>query len=91
MHKDDVFHNFVVNDSLILKFGVILMNKLGLRRKNNIAQHMRQLGRLMQHMNADSMEKVIKGSQFDSVVKGVHGLCKAKMSKEDITISNKKP
>ena len=89
MHRDDIFLNFLENDSLILKFGVVLKTKLGLRRKNNVAQRMRQLARLKKEMKMDSLDEAIKGSKFNDVVAGVHRICGFRPSGDGIYVFEK--
>lgn len=86
MNKDDLFYEQITNDPLILRFGKILLNKLGLRRKNNIAQRMRQIGRLKERIGIQSIQDAIKGSSFDAVVEATYSLCDRHTSDDDITV-----
>ena len=74
MQKDLTFRS-LQNDRLIIRMGVILKEKLGMRRKNDIAQRMRQLARLKQEMEFNNMTDAVKGKRFDDVVKSTHSLC----------------
>jgi hypothetical protein len=44
--RRDIIFEYLEKDDLILYFGKILIRKLGSKRKNDVAQRMRQLGRL---------------------------------------------
>lgn len=84
-HDDDV-KQAIVNDELIKKLGSVLLNKLGMRRKNSIVQRMRQLARLKIACKATYMKDLIKGSSFDLVVSGVKELVVPEQNEEGITV-----
>ena len=88
MHSDDIFAK-IKDDPLILRFGSILLSKLGQRRKNNIAQRMRQLGRLKKEMQINHLEEGLKGGNFDQILDGVRRLCNAQVSKDGISVFEK--
>ncbi|KAL3870843.1 hypothetical protein ACJMK2_038880, partial [Sinanodonta woodiana] len=55
MHRDEVFR-FLKNDNLILTFGNILLQKLGIRRKHNNSQRMCQLARIKMNMQTKNQQ-----------------------------------
>ena len=91
MHKDEIYA-FVENDTLILHFGKIMLRKLGPRRKNDVAQRMRQLARLVLEINdnesepRNSISEFINGDGFDKIVHGVELLAGFSKSKENISV-----
>jgi hypothetical protein len=68
-------------DSLILHLGLALLNKLGPRRSNDIAQRMRQVARLClkikEKLNVESVKigNYISGSGFDIIVDAIEDEC----------------
>ena len=90
MRHDDVYAA-ILKDGLILQFGDILLNKLGIRRKNDIAQRMRQLGKLIELLHNDNennleLSDYLIPSRFDAVVNAVRKISGYKMNKEDIFV-----
>lgn len=92
MMKDPVYQ-IIVTDPLILAFGQVLYSKLGRRRHNNIAQRMRQLGRLRKTLDKHSEESVkptlnryISGKGFDEIVDGLYDLAGYTTNHEDIKV-----
>ena len=78
MRKDDITKT-VESDELALKLGHILLQKLGSRRKANIAQRLRQLGRLsleLEEHNDDTrdLNYYVTGKGFDDIVMAVEQL-----------------
>ena len=74
MRKDDVF-SALAQDKLILRLGSILYNKLRIRRKNDIAQRLRQMGRLIISCEATQLVNLISGKGFDRIINGVLKNC----------------
>ena len=74
MRKDAAF-KALKEDTLILQFGNVLLRKLGPRRKNDVAQRMRQLSRLKLELADDGpsiqLTDYLSGSCFDEVVSAV--------------------
>ena len=75
MHKDEVFHE-IEGDSLILRLGSILINKLGPRRQHDVSQRMRQMARIKIAANEQRTEKLlmwdlITGPTFDDLIAAV--------------------
>ncbi|XP_052759701.1 uncharacterized protein LOC128202688 isoform X2 [Mya arenaria] len=86
----------IVNDTLVIKFGTVLLEKLGDRRKNDISQRIRQLTRLKMQINTTKNDKteqlfdLISGNGFDTVVEGVRNLCGTYENEEKV-VRMKKP
>ncbi|KAK3610496.1 hypothetical protein CHS0354_016685 [Potamilus streckersoni] len=90
MHKDEVY-GFLKTDKLILSFGNILFQKLGIRRKHNIFQRMRQLARIkicMEPKN-DQLANITCGKQFDNVVEATNKLCQKTQNNEKVFVFEK--
>ena len=90
MRQDHIYEQ-VENDNLIKQFGQILSEKLGPRRTHDIAQRMRQLGRLKIKLNQSCAEPknlshYITANNFDKVVESVQNLAKLQTSSEGIKI-----
>ena len=85
MHKDTIFRA-LHNDALILRFGAILLTKLGMKRKKDIAQRMRQLGRLKSELGVTEFDDIVKGKGFDKVVQATHQLCELKTTENKISV-----
>ena len=69
MHKDDIF-DIIKGDELIKYFGTVLLRKRGPRRKNDVAQRMRQLARLVNQlddMDGIRLNERISDAGFDIV------------------------
>ena len=76
----DGIYNAIKKDKLILRFGAILLKKLGRAKALDISQRMRQLGRLLLklvHIDStkNSLEDFISGESFDTVVKATEDMC----------------
>ena len=67
MHKDKIYDG-LSQDDLILRFGRQLLIKLGLKRKNDIAQRMRQLARVKLVMGIEHLTDVIIEERFEDVM-----------------------
>ena len=71
--RDDKYTKIVKCDKLILKLGLVLLQKLGARRSLDISVRMRELARvlnnLMQQNNnaANNLDSFINGANFDNV------------------------
>ena len=79
MNHDDIYRA-VKKDKLILRFGAVLIKKLGKAKALDISQRMRQLGRLLitllQMDSAKSgLENFISGECFDTVIQATEELC----------------
>ncbi|KAL3837344.1 hypothetical protein ACJMK2_022708, partial [Sinanodonta woodiana] len=90
MHNDEVY-GFLKNDNLILSFGKILFEKLGIRRKHNISQRMRQLARIKISLEpkCDQLADIICGKQFDNVVNATNTLCNKTQNNEKVFVFEK--
>ncbi|KAL3854014.1 hypothetical protein ACJMK2_013298 [Sinanodonta woodiana] len=90
MHSDEVY-GFLKNDNLILSFGKILFEKLGIRRKHNISQRMRQLARIKISLEpkCDQLADIICGKQFDNVVNATNTLCNKIQNNEKVFVFEK--
>ncbi|KAL3870155.1 hypothetical protein ACJMK2_038238, partial [Sinanodonta woodiana] len=90
MHNDEVY-GFLKNDNLILSFGKILFEKLGIRRKHNISQRMRQLARITISLEpkCDQLADIICGKQFDNVVNATNTLCNKTQNNEKVFVFEK--
>lgn len=88
MKKDEIY-KACVQDKLILRLGLVLFRKLGIKRKNNIAQRMRQLGRLKIQMKITELAEVINGKCFDKLVSSMQELCEMQLSEEGLSIFGK--
>lgn len=80
MHRDRI-RTIAAGDRLIVNFGTVLLKRLGPQRAPDIQQRMRQLGRLLHVVNSTeglaemlTMEKLLSGKQFDTVIEAVHRL-----------------
>lgn len=93
MHINDVY-NTIVQDPLIIAFGQLLHKKLGKRRHNDIAQRMRQLGRLhCKLVNDDELKQplstYLSGKQFDHTIEAVYAVCDYTVNEQDVPIFQK--
>ncbi len=88
MHKDAIY-KLVVNDRLILKFGKILYHKLGHRRKNDVSQRMRQLGRLKKALGTSELYEYINGKNFNQVVRAAKQICNLHTSEDGLAVFDK--
>lgn len=79
MHKDK-FYDALSHDDLILRFGRQLLIKLGLKRKNDIAQRMRQLARLKVEMGMEKLNDVITEERFEEVMRATRKLAEWAMT-----------
>ena len=74
MRKDAAF-KALKEDTLILQFGNVMLRKLGTRRKNDVAQRMRQLSRLKRELPDDGwsiqLTNYLTDSCFGEVVSAV--------------------
>ena len=73
-------YNVVKKDMLTLRFGSLLLKKLGKERAHDISQRMRLLGRLLLKLmqidtKMDSLSNFLSGEAFDIVIKGTEELC----------------
>lgn len=84
MRKKDDVYQALCHDKLIVRLGSILYNKLGPRRKNDIAQRMRQLGRLNIACNCEQLFDLLNGKGFDRIITGVLNLVIPTDSEEGI-------
>ena len=72
--------NVVKKDMLILRFGSLILKKLGKGRAHDISQRMRLLRRLLLKLmqidtKIDSLSNFLSGEAFDIVIKGKEELC----------------
>ena len=75
MHHDDIY-DAVVRDKLICKYGTIMIRKLGIARKNDISQRIRQLARVkLVSGKFSQLEDLMTGKNFDAVVNATNRLC----------------
>ena len=93
--RQDGVREDIVNDQLIVKFGLVLYGKLGDRRKNDISQRLRQLARLKKQImsedsHSDQLFDFLSGNNFDSVVEGVLKIC-GRYENEEKVVRMKKP
>ncbi|KAL3854696.1 hypothetical protein ACJMK2_013954, partial [Sinanodonta woodiana] len=90
MHNDEVY-GFLKNDNLILSFGKILFEKLGIRRKHNISQRMRQLARIKISLEpkCDQLSDIICGKLIDNVVNATNTLCNKTQNNEKVFVFEK--
>lgn len=89
MKKYDDVCIAVKQDFLIERFGTVLVTKLGGRRKNDISQRVRQLGRLKCELGLSStaqLSDLISGPGFDTILEGVHSLCNLYENKQRIKV-----
>ena len=89
MRSNDDVCEAIENDNLIRRFGKVLLNKLGSRRKHCISQRLRQLGRLKCQLGMSSTTQittVITGAGFDTVCEGVRGLCGHSENEQNIKV-----
>jgi hypothetical protein len=83
--RSDAITSTIKKDELIIAFGQSLYKRLGRYRSTEIAQRMRLLGRLLNHINkSNGFTKVtlmdcIDGRHFDDVLAGVEQLCGGSM------------
>ena len=78
MRRNDDVCEAVKGDKIIHRFGNILLNKLGLRRKNDISQRMRQLGKLKCAMGMSNRAQLItylSGDGFDKILEAIYSMC----------------
>ena len=73
-------YRMVKTDMLILRFGSLLLKKLGKGRAHDISQKMGLLGRLLLKLmqidtKMDSLSNFLSGEAFDIVIKGTEELC----------------
>ena len=83
MRRDDRVTRVVKSDELILKFGYGLFRKHGPARCKDIISRMRVLGRMLNVLNIDRLERLtlmdlIDGKHFDLVLQSAETLCKSK-------------
>jgi predicted metalloprotease len=93
MHKDKIYYE-IVNDTIIRKFGTILLSKLGPKRQHDIAQRMRQLARVKIEVNktsetADELDEMIKGPRFDAIVNAVKCIAELDTNEEGVSCMGK--
>lgn len=80
MHEDELVR-VVSKDKLLLLFGETLLNKYGPTKKNDIAQRLRQLARLLlkcrDNLSDDTLSyfDVLCGKMFDACIEGTFNLC----------------
>ena len=87
----------IVNDKLLIRFGNVLLNKLGIRRKHDISQRLRQLGRLKIQYNHDNegLNKVdqfydlLCGQKYDSLIAAVKQLVSLRTNEEGIMVHDR--
>ena len=87
----------IVNDKLLIRFGNVLLNKLGIRRKHDISQRLRQLGRLKVQHNHDNegLNKVdqfydlLCGRKYDSLIAAVKQLVSLRTNEEGIMVHDR--
>lgn len=77
--RQDEVYTALVDDPLIIQFGLVLIKQLGPRRTNYVSQRMRQLARLKTKVNAllnveNDLHCYITPKYFDTVVKAVQDL-----------------
>lgn len=87
MRRNDDVCEAVKNDILIRRFGNVLLNKLGIRRKNDISQRVRQLGKLKCTMGLSNKSQLLthlSGTGFDKIIKAVHTLCGLSVNEQRI-------
>ncbi|WAR04475.1 hypothetical protein MAR_019844 [Mya arenaria] len=88
--RNDVIGSEIINDNLIVKFGKVLFEKLGSRRKNDVSQRMRQLVRLKTQINSNQIKKIdqlsdmFNGKNFDNVVEAVKELAGMYENQENV-------
>ncbi len=87
--KHDSVHSKVFGDQLVKEFGSVLLQRLGSKRKNDIAQRMRQLGRLLIADNQPFINEYISGKGFDKLVGGIYTLCERKESQTGVPVFGK--
>ena len=78
MRRNDDVCEAVKGDKIIHRFGNILLNKLGLRRKNDISQRVRQLGKLKCAMGLSNRAQLISylsGDGFDKILQAIYSMC----------------
>ena len=67
-------------DTLILQFGNVLLRKLGTRRKNDVAQRMRQLSHLKLELSHDGagiqLMDYLTGGRFDEILSAIARKCR---------------
>lgn len=85
MHQDKI-KKAIEHDQLIIRTGAVLLNKLGPRRKNDVIQRLRQLGRLKIQCGVTEIKDLIKGKSFDRVLTGVRELCELHVNEEGISV-----
>ena len=90
----DTIGQVVLNDELVMHFGKVLLQKLGVRRKNDISQRMRQLGRLKMAINKRKgipldFSAIICGKEFDTVTESVQELVGTHTGEEGIVMLKK--
>jgi hypothetical protein len=95
--RRDGIYDAVNTDPLILRFGSVLIKKLGPRRGNDIMQRMRQLGRLRLELNRRSSQsqegricdkkltEYISGHGFDEIIGAVESLAGLKTNEHGIS------
>ena len=84
MHTDEL-PAVVRKDHILLLFGETLLKKYGPARKNDIAQRLRQLSRLLLKCretlsNSLSYNDVLCGNKFDTCIKGTYSVCGLNMT-----------
>lgn len=92
MRHDEVY-SMICQDDMIKRFGKILLHKLGTRRKNCIAQRMRQLARLRTELDKISGKKIelsdyIGPKGFDSLITAVELIAGHHENREDVASFN---
>ena len=98
--RNDAAKLQVKGDSLITNFGSVLLRRLGHTKIQNIAQRMRQLGRLKLQLRNDlkinesrklQLTDFITGTRYDTVLAAVGNLCGIVIDDENRIRSVKKP
>ena len=89
MRKDAAYKS-LKEDTLILQFGNVLLRKLGTRRKNDVAQRMRQLSRLKLELSDDGagiqLIDYLTGGRFDDILSGIESLAGLQENAEGIRV-----
>ena len=89
MRKDAAYKS-LKEDTLILQFGNVLLRKLGTRRKNDVAQRMRQLSRLKLELSDDGagiqLIDYLTGGHVDDILSGIESLAGLQENAEGIRV-----
>ena len=88
--RKDAAYKALKEDTLIMQFGNVLLRKLGTRRKNDVAQRMRQLSRLKLELSDDGagiqLMDYPTGGCFDEILSAIENVAGLQENAEGIRV-----